>query len=1104
MDSQKLLTKRNIIGLVIAVLLLISLPLGIYLAQKTQIFKPRATSLPADFSGVTITDAGLTDGQTLGPIFFDFTPVAGKNVGIALWRNVHTPTAPGQKCNPIGECTAANFHSVNTPGSNKAGGWDQWNYKETVPFLIEYTNGEVDYQRVFESIKPTATVKVLNADGSEVSPTAVITDREYTIRIDATDNAKAEAGKLVMLGNTTCNDAISGIEIAAMSGTTTIAEPAWTNSFRASGRCPANGSFAYPEKLKAPFYIEYNVRDINKNLTHGTLTVGSGGGSDTTKPNSTITANPASGFVKGNTVQLTFNGTDNSGGSGVKVIHTSIWPDVSSRKEAISRYHDASGALIAPDGAYQGFSGSSGSRTARVPFYAEVRAEDNAGNLQDPPATFTAAEATADTADCRLTTPAGSSLTMNAGETLKFDATYTSNRPDKTTGEINVWTSGATKQNLANTKDYQDWVDGPGKYSTDVDSDKTRFGNTGNYISFTPKAAGSFIVTCRATNGVTTECHANDVPGYGGYSVPPAEKLINCPSNSFKTITVIGGGPEPSPSTFLPSPSPSPVVSIAFDKNDPSAVNAVTGVNSEISTFPIRINTSISGDIKQVSAIERLTIKYNKDDFDFVDITVPSTSGFNSNCSGSGPAAFCRKEVIPSDGLGKGRVSLSTIVSSSGSLVTGDPIIAHLKLRAKRIVTTPETLIEFTNDVKVVGPTAGTFLAVSTQNHSLPIKAKVYTTNYQICEVNGDIEWNNPASKPVNVVCLDKYKNLEYKNFRTTGKVIAKDYEIYDKTPGQKTIFVVFVSTDGQKKIEKILINYLPNPSVSGDNSGITCNFVGEGMEAIIYGTNFYDRSSGSAVKINNQAAEIIEWVKDVPPPGTLPSPLPSGSSQASSSPASSGAVSPSPSATIIGTGPAPKLWRVKARVNRSSKDPVPVELITANNTRVVGSCQVGVTTLDFSMQSKCGPMLTTLKENIDVTIYDAAAGARPISKSKIKVDNQGKPLDFNPPTLQKDKDYVIVVKAPKAPARAIKFKTGEGTTVLDKIDLPVGDIAPATSPDGKINSLDKGELNRQWNLSSSTVIKSGDFNEDGAVNSLDWSCMRENFNKEDEVFTGR
>lgn len=45
MDTSNLLTKRNIIALIIFALLLIAIPLGVYLAQKTQIFKPRATGL---------------------------------------------------------------------------------------------------------------------------------------------------------------------------------------------------------------------------------------------------------------------------------------------------------------------------------------------------------------------------------------------------------------------------------------------------------------------------------------------------------------------------------------------------------------------------------------------------------------------------------------------------------------------------------------------------------------------------------------------------------------------------------------------------------------------------------------------------------------------------------------------------------------------------------------------------------------------------------------------------------------------------------------------------------------------------------------------------
>lgn len=47
MDTSKLLTKKNVIALIILALLAVAIPLGVYLAQKTQIFKPRAVDGPA-------------------------------------------------------------------------------------------------------------------------------------------------------------------------------------------------------------------------------------------------------------------------------------------------------------------------------------------------------------------------------------------------------------------------------------------------------------------------------------------------------------------------------------------------------------------------------------------------------------------------------------------------------------------------------------------------------------------------------------------------------------------------------------------------------------------------------------------------------------------------------------------------------------------------------------------------------------------------------------------------------------------------------------------------------------------------------------------------
>lgn len=60
-NTSGLLTKRNIIALIIAAVLLIAIPLGLYLAQQTQIFKPRASETPpAGPPAIKVTGTGVT------------------------------------------------------------------------------------------------------------------------------------------------------------------------------------------------------------------------------------------------------------------------------------------------------------------------------------------------------------------------------------------------------------------------------------------------------------------------------------------------------------------------------------------------------------------------------------------------------------------------------------------------------------------------------------------------------------------------------------------------------------------------------------------------------------------------------------------------------------------------------------------------------------------------------------------------------------------------------------------------------------------------------------------------------------------------------------
>lgn len=105
---------------------------------------------------------------------------------------------------------------------------------------------------------------------------------------------------------------------------------------------------------------------------------------------------------------------------------------------------------------------------------------------------------------------------------------------------------------------------------------------------------------------------------------------------------------------------------------------------------------------------------------------------------------------------------------------------------------------------------------------------------------------------------------------------------------------------------------------------------------------------------------------------------------------------------------------------------------------------------------------------------------------------------------LQTGRKYAISIKAPYSVRTNAFFTASSGTTFVSEngqpFILPIGDIAPVILPDGKINTLDRSEIVRQWTiLGNSTLSRTGDFNRDTKVNSIDWACMRYDFNKEDE-----
>lgn len=135
--------------------------------------------------------------------------------------------------------------------------------------------------------------------------------------------------------------------------------------------------------------------------------------------------------------------------------------------------------------------------------------------------------------------------------------------------------------------------------------------------------------------------------------------------------------------------------------------------------------------------------------------------------------------------------------------------------------------------------------------------------------------------------------------------------------------------------------------------------------------------------------------------------------------------------------------------------------------------------------------------DNVDLILADNSEGGKKI-KQKVSIDKEGL-IQGLTQKLEAGQYYTLSLKAPRSLRRTVPVKAEEGITNLSNFLLPVGDIFPADGGDGKINNIDRSELVRQWSLTADATGKSGDFNRDGRVNSVDWTCMKNDFNQSDD-----
>lgn len=290
--------------------------------------------------------------------------------------------------------------------------------------------------------------------------------------------------------------------------------------------------------------------------------------------------------------------------------------------------------------------------------------------------------------------------------------------------------------------------------------------------------------------------------------------------------------------------------------------------------------------------------------------------------------------------------------------------------------------------------------------------------------------------------------------------------------PGIKTIFVEFISKSGQKEQRTASIELVaPAPQVSLAKCSLAS--FGEGINLELTGQRFGALPGQLTLKgLANSSATITGW----------------SDSQLS--------------ATVNLPPGAEALKNVNFVLTRS------------DGASIEGACLVGEETISLALGTKlfCRADSSFDQKGVEIVILEDTPGTK-VKKEIVTVDRDGV-VDLKTRFVN-GKLYRVSVKAHRSLRRSSQpFTASEGTVQLtfarneqEDINtnaLPIGDIFPTLSGDGKIDTRDALELFRQWGsplkgAALSSSLRPGDFNQDGKVNVIDWACMRYDFGTSDD-----
>lgn len=308
--------------------------------------------------------------------------------------------------------------------------------------------------------------------------------------------------------------------------------------------------------------------------------------------------------------------------------------------------------------------------------------------------------------------------------------------------------------------------------------------------------------------------------------------------------------------------------------------------------------------------------------------------------------------------------------------------------------------------------------------------------------------------------------------------VAITNFTLSDETPGPKQIWVEFQDPTGKTIKDHITFNLAEkDPEITALNC--TYDLARQNIKVAISGKRFGQTQGSAAVGTNlkegdikagtNNNIDILNWA-----PEEITLLFKNGNS-------------------VLQSGQS-----LKVALTREDDGKSPLE-----------SCQVDQSSISLGARVFCREPGKFDIDNVKVSIFynpDDSKSNQKLSKvdETVTISKDGFVQGLKT-KLQSGKNYALSIQAPNSLRRNAAFKASDGTTIVSADEgepfiLPIGDIAPVTNPDGQINALDRSEITRQWRILGENKKKlTGDFNRDGRVNSIDWACMRFDFNTEDD-----